>query len=109
MKHVYEQKSYRELNNNDSKRYLPKAHHKKDIIPNLMKLDKYFCSTRKFVMDKYNMGKGSMASKPSLQVLSSQTSNPLNVYRSLENERDKKEVLQSIHRDSIFKQKAEKR
>lgn len=66
MKHTYGQRSYRELNDNDSKRYLPKAHHKKDIIPNLMKLDKYFCSTRKFVMDKYGMSRGSVIAKPAL-------------------------------------------
>jgi len=62
-----------------------------------MKLDKYFATTRKFVMEKYNASEGPLKSSPE-DLLRKITSNPLNYFRALESEKDKQEFLQMMHR-----------
>ena len=65
-----------------------------------MKLDKYFATTRKYVLDKYNVEEAmqfSLKNSPE-DMLRKLTSNPLNYFRALESEKEKTEFLQNMHR-----------
>lgn len=90
--------------NNDTRRYFSSGNLEKDIVPMLMKLDKYFATTRKYVMDKYNINGDSykvkeLESKKPHKILEKQTSNPLNYFRALESEKEKSHFLQLMHRN----------
>ena len=52
---VYRQDSLRQLANNDTRRYFNSEELAKEIVPQMQKLDKYFCQTRKYVLEKYNI------------------------------------------------------
>ena len=52
---TYRRDSLRQLNNNDSRRHFGGAELERDIIPRLMKLDRYFAETRKHVHGRYNI------------------------------------------------------
>jgi len=82
---------------NDSRRYVNSKDVEKDLIPRLMKLDKYFATTRKFVMNKYPISEIQLKNSPE-DFLRKMTSNPLNYFRALESEKDKQEFLQMMHR-----------
>ena len=43
---------------NDTRKYFSANDLEKDLIPSLMNLNKYFATTRKFVMAKYKMNDG---------------------------------------------------
>ena len=64
-----------------------------------MKLDKYFCSTRKFVFNKYNTIKGPGANHNSFADASTKqrekhiSSTAANIYRLLESEKENKSEL----------------
>ena len=51
---LYKQDSLRQLIKNDSRRYFPQKELDKDLIPRMMKHDKYFGSIRKYILEKYN-------------------------------------------------------
>ena len=48
--------------NNDTRRYFSSEDLEKELIPLLMKLDKYFATTRKYIMAKYNIQDASVKS-----------------------------------------------
>ena len=52
---VYRQDSLRQLAKNDTRRYFNSEELAKEIVPQMQKLDKYFCQTRKYVLEKYNI------------------------------------------------------
>lgn len=52
---VYRQDSLRQLANNDTRRYFNSEELANEIVPQMQKLDKYFCQTRKYVLEKYNI------------------------------------------------------
>ncbi len=56
-----------------------------------MKLDKYFATTRKYVLDKYNVEEASQFSLKNSpeDILRKLTSNPINYFRALESEKEK--------------------
>ena len=56
-----------------------------------MKLDKYFATTRKYVLEKYNVEEASYFSLKNSpeDILRKLTSNPINYFRALESEKDK--------------------
>ena len=67
----------------------------------MMKLDKYFCQTRKYILEKYNIKDEKaidIEQKPQ-RILQKLTTNPSNFYRALESEKDKREFLQAMHRN----------
>ena len=67
----------------------------------MMKLDKYFCQTRKYILEKYNIQEEKavdVEQKPHA-MLQKLTSNPLNFFRALESEKDKREFLSAMHRN----------
>ena len=94
--------------NNDTRRYFSSEDLEKELIPLLMKLDKYFATTRKYIMAKYNIQDASVKSNIELEsrkphkILENQTSNPLNYFRALESEKEKREFLQLMHRNMGF-------
>ena len=53
-KMLYKQDSIRQLLKNDTRRYFPTKEIDNDLIPRMMKHDKYFGSIRKYILDKYN-------------------------------------------------------
>ena len=84
---------------NDTRRYFQGAEIEKELIPSLMKLDKYFCSTRKYVLEKYNIKESNEMEVSKVKtILEKQTSNPMNYFRALESEKEKREFMQMIHR-----------
>ena len=76
---------------------------KQDVTPYKMKLDKYFCSTRKFVFNKYNTIKGPGANHNSFADASTKqkekhiSSTAANLYRLLESEKEKDAFRQLMH------------
>ena len=67
----------------------------------MQKLDKYFCQTRKYVLEKYNIKDDKSVDvelKPQ-NMLQKLTSNPLNFFRALESEKEKREYLKFMHRN----------
>ena len=65
-----------------------------------MKLDKYFCQTRKYILEKYNINTDTkpedMKTRGMLEKL---TTNPMNYFRGLESEKEKREFMHLIHRN----------
>lgn len=98
---IYRQDSIRQLQKNDTRRYFNSDELAKELVPQMMKLDKYFCQTRKYILEKYNIKDEKAVDnelKPN-RLLQKLTSNPLNYYRALESEKDKQEYLKVIHRN----------
>lgn len=95
---------------NDSRRYHPTKQIDSDMIPRMMKHDKYFGSIRKYILQKYNtQQRVRKEEKKPQQILKKLTQNPMNYYRALESEKDKEEFMKFMRRDahdSLQKQQA---
>ena len=66
----------------------------------MMKHDKYFASIRQFILEKYNIeSKVRKDEKQPKEMLKKITSHPMNYYRALESEKEKKQFLQFVRKD----------
>ena len=95
---IYRQDSLNQLANNDTRRYFNSKELRKEMVPSMMKLDKYFSESRKYILEKYNLREDVDAELKPHRLLQKLTSNPLNFFRSLESDKDKREFLQMMHR-----------
>ena len=87
---------------NDSRRYFNSEELEKELVPSMMRLDKYFQETRKYILEKYNIKSDTRMVENNIQpqsILKKLTSNPQNLYRVTEGEKQKSEYLQAIHRN----------
>lgn len=89
---IYRQDSLKQLLKNDSRRYFNQDNLEEDILPQMMKLDKYFSQTRKYILQKYSIKQDLPLENPQ-KALEKLTQNPLNFFRALESEKDKREFL----------------
>jgi len=68
----------------------------------MMKLDKYFSTSRKYILNKYNMRSSKPVDVNPVTYLEKLTKNPTNYFRALESEKDKREFMQLMHRNIGF-------
>ena len=90
------------MTENDSRRYFSSGELDKDLIPRMQKLDKFFATTRKYMMEQYGIGSAKVSShKRELEPearLHTLTKHPMTFFRALESEKSKQEFLALLHR-----------
>ena len=95
----YRQDSIRQLLKNDSRRYVSIDRQRDEHIPNVQKVDQLFASTRRFVQMKIVdfRSAGQVVPKEKKAKPMKVTTNPINYYRLLDDEKQKADYRQLMH------------